>query len=98
MKSFSVRIALVVFAAAVGVGPVRAQDTLPPNPHLLSEGIPAIPAALVAKVAPYTEFRPRGVASWHPRRLEMIVASRARNTTQLHRVTAPGAALEPLTD
>ena len=36
--------------------------------------------------------------SWHPRKRELIVARRAGNTTQLHRVERAGGALVPLTD
>src|SRR5256885_1098443 len=60
-------------------------------------GPPPIPAALAAKVAPYTEFKPTAIASWHPERRELIVARRAGNVTQLHRVTAPGSEPQQLT-
>jgi hypothetical protein len=36
--------------------------------------------------------------SWHPQKRELVVARRAGNTTQLHRVAAPGAELAQLTD
>ncbi|HVO90022.1 MAG TPA: S9 family peptidase, partial [Casimicrobiaceae bacterium] len=100
MTLFLSRLPLVLATLAFGVAvaPLHAEDALPPNPHLRIEGVPAIPAALAAKVAPYTEFRPRRVASWHPKRRELIVASRIRNTVQLQRVKQPGAQLEPLTD
>jgi hypothetical protein len=67
----------------------QAQDAVAPNPNLKAEGIPPIPAALVAKVAPYTEFRPRSIASWHPKKHELVVATRATNTAQLFDVRAP---------
>ena len=50
-----------------------------------------------AKVAPYTEFKPTAIASWHPERRELIVARRAGNVTQLHRVAAPGSEPQQLT-
>ena len=52
--------------------------------------MPPIPAALVGKVAPYTEFKPatRGRAGIRTKR-ELVVARRAGNTTQLHRVATP---------
>ncbi|TMH66820.1 MAG: S9 family peptidase [Betaproteobacteria bacterium] len=74
-----------------------AADTLAPDSNLKAEGIPPIPAALAAKVAPYTEFKPTAIASWHPERRELIVARRAGNVTQLHRLTAPGSELQQLT-
>ena len=75
-----------------------AADTLEPNANLKTEGIPPIPAALAAKVAPYTEFKPAVAVSWHPQKRELVIARRAGNTTQLHRVAAPGSAPAQLTD
>ena len=74
------------------------QKAVVPNANLKVEGIPPIPAALAAKVAPYTEFRPTGLASWHPVRHELVVAKRARNTAQLFDVRAPLADPVQLTD
>ena len=56
------------FAAALALlaGCAHVQEAVVPNANLKVEGIPPIPAALAAKVAPYTEFRPTGLASWHP--------------------------------
>jgi dipeptidyl aminopeptidase/acylaminoacyl peptidase len=75
-----------------------AQDVVTPNEHLHVSGMPPVPASLMRALAPYTEFKPRGVASWHPTRHELIVATRAGNTTQLHRVTAPLGPLAQITD
>jgi dipeptidyl aminopeptidase/acylaminoacyl peptidase len=74
-----------------------AADIVAPDSNLKAEGIPPIPAALAAKVAPYTEFKPTAIVNWHPERRELIVARRAGNVTQLHRVTAPGIEPEQLT-
>jgi len=76
----------------------HAQDAVTPSAHLQVSGMPPVPAALMRALEPYTEFRPRAVASWHPARRELVVATRAGNTTQLHRVDAPGAALAQITD
>jgi dipeptidyl aminopeptidase/acylaminoacyl peptidase len=75
-----------------------AADVVAPNENLKAEGIAPIPAALAAKVAPYTEFRPATAVSWHPKERELIVARRAGNTTQLHRAARPGGELRQLTD
>ena len=75
-----------------------AADVIAPNAHLVAENIPPIPAALAAKVAPYTEFKPALVVSWHPVARELIVARRAVNTTQLHHVASPGSELVQITD
>ncbi|MDQ6620775.1 MAG: S9 family peptidase [Pseudomonadota bacterium] len=89
-------------AAICLAGPVQAQttgsdDILPPNSNLHLRGIPAIPSSIARRIAPYTEFTPKGAVSWHPFRRELIVATRAGNTTQLHRLAAPGATLEQVT-
>ncbi len=85
-------------ALALLAGCAHVQETVVPNANLKVEGIPPIPAALAAKVAPYTEFRPTGLASWHPVRHELVVAKRARNTAQLFDVRAPLADPVQLTD
>ena len=62
------------------------------------QGIPPIPVSLAAKVAPYTEFRPYALASWHPARHELVVARRATNTAQLFEVRSPLGAPAQVTD
>jgi dipeptidyl aminopeptidase/acylaminoacyl peptidase len=91
-RPFALMAALAVAHAAL------AADVVAPNENLKAEGIAPIPATLAAKVAPYTEFRPATAVSWHPRERELIVARRAGNTTQLHRVARPGGELRQLTD
>jgi dipeptidyl aminopeptidase/acylaminoacyl peptidase len=82
------------FLVAAGL---RAQE-LAPNANLRAEGMPPIPATLADKAAPYTEFRPRSLAAWHPVRRELLVAMRAKNTTQLFQVRAPLGELAQKTD
>jgi len=76
----------------------RAQDIATPIEHLHVSGMPPVPAALMRALAPYTEFKPRAVVSWHPTRHELVVATRAGNTTQLHRVATPLGPLVQITD
>ncbi|HEY1329444.1 MAG TPA: prolyl oligopeptidase family serine peptidase [Casimicrobiaceae bacterium] len=83
---------------ALLAAPARPDDVVAPNSHLITSGVPPIPANLMRALAPYTEFRPRAVASWHPVRRELLVATRAANTVQLHAVDAPLGALRQLTD
>ena len=92
------RTRLLAIALCATATVALAQEIATPNEHLAVTGVPPVPVALMQALAPYTEFRPRSVASWHPVRRELVVATRARNTTQLHRVSAPGAPLEPITD
>jgi hypothetical protein len=72
-----VRLAAAFAPALVSASVSFAADIIAPDINLKAEGIPAIPAALAAKVAPYTEFRPATIVSWHPERRELIVARRA---------------------
>src|SRR5580704_6970922 len=87
---------LVVAMFASAALAVAAQ-VIAPNANLRVEGIPPIPAGLAAQVAPYTEFKPTTVVDWHPERRELIVARRADDVTQLHRVAVPGAEPQQLT-
>ncbi len=77
----------------------RAADepVVVPGDALVVEGVPRIPRALAEEVGRYTDFRSAGFASWHPKLHEMIIATRFGNTTQAHRVKAPGAARTQLT-
>jgi dipeptidyl aminopeptidase/acylaminoacyl peptidase len=88
----------VVGLAAGATSLALAQSVVVPNANLKAEGIPPIPAALAAEVALYTEFRPRSLASWHPTRRELIVATRATNTAQLFDVRSPLGTLAQITD
>lgn len=92
------RLALLLVAAAPALTAAESGDgVLAPGANLHLRGVPAIPAAIAARIAPYTQFTPRTAVSWHPTRRELVVATRAGNTVQLHRVTGPGAALTQLT-
>ena len=80
---------LILLAVALAGATACGADKIEPNANLKADGIPPIPAALAARVAPYTEFKPATAVSWHPQRRELVVARRADNTTQLHRVAKP---------
>ncbi len=94
--------ALAVLAFALCAGRACADappaDVVAPGPHLKVEGAPPARAALAARLAPYSEFRPRLLASWHPTERKLVVSTRVANTVQLNLVAAPLAPLEPLTD
>src|SRR5438552_12089398 len=78
--------------------PTFASETLTPPAKLHLDGIPAIAADMAAKTAPYTDVAPVSLLDWHPNKREMLLSMRAGNTVQLHRITAPGGALQQLTD
>ena len=89
----------LAFILALFAWSAHAEDgVIAPGSNLLLDGLPPIPAEIAAKVAPYTEFKPSGVLAWHPRKRELLIRQRLRNTSQVHRVAEPGVAPEPLTD
>ncbi|HXE57411.1 MAG TPA: S9 family peptidase [Gemmatimonadales bacterium] len=95
-----------VVAALAGAAAAEAQQAterpaearvIAPRENLVAEGIPPIPAVLADEVRRYTEYRSAGLADWHPRRREILIATRFGNTTQVHRVKFPGGARSQLT-
>lgn len=99
---------LILLAACATPGPAGpaadaasgAQSTLAPNPNLVLQGIPPVPASLAEAVAKYTDFRGHAFVDWHPKKREMLVAHRpaGASTVQLFRIGAPLAEPEQLTD
>ncbi|TSA14609.1 MAG: S9 family peptidase [Betaproteobacteria bacterium] len=96
MSAFFYVIAVALCLALSTEAP--AEDILASPPALVLDGLPPVPARLAADVGRYTEFKPTAFSSWHPQRLEMLIARRHKNTTQIHRLSAPGAELELRTD
>jgi dipeptidyl aminopeptidase/acylaminoacyl peptidase len=88
-------LAALALAAALAHG---EEPAVAPPPGLKLEGVPPIPAKIADDLAPYTEFRPHALLSWHPLRREMLVRRRLHETAQVHRVTQPGVAPVPVTD
>ncbi len=74
------------------------EEVLKPNANLVTDGLPPIPMETMRRVAPYNDFKPSRLYSWHPIRREMLVGHRLKATLQVHRVSEPGASLEPLTE
>ncbi len=68
-----------------------------PAENLIVDGIPTIPSAIVEGVGRYTEFRSAGIYSWHPTRVEMLIATRFADVPQIHLVKTPGGARKQLT-
>ncbi|PZQ58131.1 MAG: S9 family peptidase [Phenylobacterium zucineum] len=63
---------------------------------IVYEGAPATPAALQAAIAPYYNARSAVFEDWLPDG-SILIATRFGDTTQIHRVQAPGAARTQLT-
>jgi len=89
--------AAAVAVTATAASPATETDTVKPPDSLVVEGVPAIPASLVAALRPYTEFRGATFLSFHPERREMLIATRFADTAQVHRVAAAGGARTQLT-
>lgn len=70
---------------------------LVPGDNMTLDGIPSIPVAIADDAGRYGQYRSARFAEWHPERLEMLVTTRFGNTSQIHRVAAPGASREQLT-
>ena len=89
---------LLIACSSTPVTPEAAP--IAPNPNLVAQGIPPIPARIAAEVAKYTDFRGHAFVDWHPSRREMLVSHRqaGASTTQLFRVASPMAVPEQLTD
>ena len=86
-------------APAAAVAPVQPAMATPPA-ALHTEGVPPLPAELLQQVQRYDKVAGHAFVDWHPVLREMLVAHRppGANTTQIYRLRAPGAALEPLTE
>ena len=65
--------------------------------NLVLEGIPPLGPELKRDVSRYLEFRSASLASWHPKRREMLISTRFADSTQVHLVTQPGGARRQLT-
>jgi len=89
--------ALAMPAALAAQAPQQQEAVIAPTDNLVVDGVPAIPASLAAEVRRYTESRAAGLADWHPTRREILITTRFGNTSQVHRVRAPGADRTQLT-
>jgi dipeptidyl aminopeptidase/acylaminoacyl peptidase len=88
----------MLFAALLSAAIAAQAQFLKPGSNLVIDSIPPIPEEMIAKIAPYTEFRPAAMVAWHPAKPGMLVRVRAGNTNQLHYVESPGAKPEQWTD
>lgn len=89
----------ILFLVLLSFQFVNAQDkeVITPTPNLIVEGIPPIPASIVADIKRYSESRGAGFSAWHPKRREMIISTRFANVPQLHLVKMPLGARKQIT-
>jgi dipeptidyl aminopeptidase/acylaminoacyl peptidase len=96
--SFGALLLVFVVSLLSAQAPAAANERLVVPPEaLVIEGIPSVPAALAQEVRRYTEVRSAAFLDWHPKQREILIATRFANTSQLHRVRAPGAARTQVT-
>lgn len=96
--SLALSIALFFIAFECGFVPAQAKDESLPNPdNLIIEGVPPVPLTVVAGCEKYTNFRNAFVASWHPKKREMLINTRFSDTQQVHHLKMPMGARTQLT-
>lgn len=93
---------LLVASCALAVAqtpaaPKPSAAVIRPGDNLVVEGIPDVPVALAEEVRRYTESRGAAFVGWHPRRTELLVATRFGTTNQIHEVRSPGGARRQIT-
>jgi dipeptidyl aminopeptidase/acylaminoacyl peptidase len=93
-KFFATLLAVVFLPAFMAIAQT---PTITPGDNLVVEGIPPIPASVVQSVERYTNFRAATLASWHPKRREMLISTRFADTPQVHLVKFPLGARKQLT-
>ena len=94
MKSLFLISTLIISITLPNIGETQY---LIPGDNMALDGIPPIPASIANDAGRYGQYRSASFAQWHPERLEMLVRTRFGNTTQVHRVAAPGAVREQIT-
>lgn len=72
-----------------------AQAAVPPA--IVAEGVPPVPPALTAELAPYLSLGGAGFRGWHATRRAAIVTTRIGEASHLHLMEAPLAKRAPLT-
>jgi len=67
-----------------------AAQTVEKPAALVADGMPPVPAALAAATRPYLEYRTATFEGWDARDGSILITTRFGNTSQVHRVLAPG--------
>jgi dipeptidyl aminopeptidase/acylaminoacyl peptidase len=88
---------LAVMSATAAHAAESADPVIAPGDNLVTQGIPAISAALADQVGRYTDFRAAVFTGWHPKRRDMLINTRFADTAQVHHVKTPGGARTQLT-
>ncbi len=89
MKLIYTLLPLLVCVASI------ARAEVPDN--LVADGVPVASKELKAEAGRYLEFRAASFSGWHPKRREMLIATRFADSVQMHEVRMPGGARRQLT-
>lgn len=65
--------------------------------QLVLDGVPEIPASVVARTTQYENVRSAGLVGWLPGREGLLISTRFAETAQLHYVAGPGMDRQQLT-
>jgi dipeptidyl aminopeptidase/acylaminoacyl peptidase len=98
---FNQILAALALSASTLTAAALAEPTAPamitPAENLVVEGVPPLPQSLAEQVSYYTEGRAAGFFGWHPKKREVLIATRFGDVPQIHQVASPGAARQQLT-
>jgi len=84
-------------ALALSLASIGGQERiLQVPPDVKTEGVPAIPQAVVDGLARYASFTSAQLLGWHPSRREILVVTRLGDAPQLYTVEAPGRPPAPI--
>lgn len=91
--------ACALACAACSAPQPQADSTalLVPPPALQMSGVAPVPQALAKTIGGYNRFRGVRLADWHPQGRSLLVSYEHEGRTQLHRLDAAGAPLQPVT-
>jgi dipeptidyl aminopeptidase/acylaminoacyl peptidase len=92
------RFLLLLLCVLLPVSWIHAQEaSITVTENLTADGIPPIPVSIIDEVKNYTEARGASLADWHPKRKELLIATRFANSVQLHHVKMAGGARTQMT-
>jgi dipeptidyl aminopeptidase/acylaminoacyl peptidase len=93
-------VGLLHVAGAAHAADSKTSDP-PPDPHrpaaIVVQNVPVVPGELVERLRRYQEMRSASFRGWDPGGRGMLVQTRFGDTSQLHRVHAPGGRREQVT-
>ena len=98
MKTLCFAAVLAAIISIPALLPAQAPPAvIVPSDNLVTDGVPCIPAAVVATTIRYTEFRTASLQDWHPTERSLLISTRFGDTNQVHQVKFPGGDRSQLT-